>query len=188
MTSPTGDARVGGVGSSGRRLVVVRHAKAEGYAADDHARQLTDRGRRDAVEAGRWLAAEGIVPDHAFVSSAARAMATWQALADQLGAETEVVVDDALYSAGPEEVLEALRSAPEDAGVVCFVGHNPTAAYLAHLLDDGDPDPAAFRELSEGYPTAALTVLDVPVAWADLRPACAHIAAFHVGDGSAAAR
>ena len=173
------------MGSSGRRLVVARHAKAEGFAADDHARALTDRGRRDAVEAGLWLAGQGIVPDHVFVSSSMRTVGTWEALAHGLRAAPEVVIDDALYSAGPEDVLDVLRTAPEDAKVVVFVGHNPTAAYLAHLLDDGDPDPAAFREMSEGYPTAALCVLDVPVAWAELEAATAHIAAFHVGDGGA---
>jgi phosphohistidine phosphatase len=165
----------------------VRHAKAEGWASDDHARTLTARGRRDAVEAGLWLAGRGIVPDHVFVSSAVRTVETWESLAHGLRAGAEVVIDDALYSAGPEAVLEVLRTAPEDARVVAFIGHNPTAAYLAHLLDDGHPDPAAFREMSEGYPTAGLAVLDVPVAWAELEAGTAHIAAFHVGDGAAAA-
>jgi phosphohistidine phosphatase len=163
---------------------VVRHAKAEGFAADDHARTLTDRGRRDAVEAGLWLAAHGIVPDHVFVSSAVRTVATWEAMARGLRAAPEVAIEDALYSSGPEEVLEVLRTAPEDARVVAFVGHNPTAAFLAHLLDDGDPDPAAFREMSEGYPTSALTVLDVTVPWSELDAGTAHISAFHVGAGS----
>ena len=49
-----------------------------------------------------------------------------------------------------------------------FVGHNPTTAYLAHLLDDGTPDPDAFRAMSEGFPAAALAVLEVHVDWADL--------------------
>ena len=46
--------------------------------------------------------------------------------------------------------------------MVMFVGHNPTAASLAHLLDDGDPDPDAFRAMSAGFPPAALAVLEVP--------------------------
>jgi phosphohistidine phosphatase len=165
---------------------VVRHARAEGFAADDHARALPHGGPREAAEAGLWLAAHDVVPSHVFVSSATRTVATWEALAHGLRSAPEVVVDDALYSAGPEAVLEVLRTAPVDAAVVAFVGHNPTAAYLAHLLDDGTPDPVAFREMSEGYPTAALTVLDVAVPWSELDIGCAHISAFHVGDGSAA--
>ena len=53
-----------------RRLVVMRHAKAEAVAASDHARRLVERGRQDAAEAGRWARAEGVLPDHAFVSTA----------------------------------------------------------------------------------------------------------------------
>ena len=64
-----------------------------------------------------------------------------------------------------------------------YVGHNPTAASLAHLLDDGDPDPDAFRAMSAGFPTAALAVLEVPVPWAELAAATGHLIAFHVGKG-----
>lgn len=166
----------------------MRHAKAEGFAVDDHARALTGRGRRDAVEAGLWLASAEVVPDHVFVSSAVRTMNTWESLSHGLRASAEVAVDDALYSAGPESALEVLRTAPLDASCVLFVGHNPTAAYLANVLDDGRPDATAFRDMSQGYPTSALTVLDVPVAWADLTEGAAHISAFHVGRGAAAAR
>ena len=38
-----------------RVLVVVRHAKAEPYAESDHARRLTERGRADAADVGRFL-------------------------------------------------------------------------------------------------------------------------------------
>src|ERR1044072_1587078 len=37
-----------------RRLVIVRHSKTEAYATTDHVRALTDRGKRDAPELGRW--------------------------------------------------------------------------------------------------------------------------------------
>lgn len=164
----------------------MRHAKAEGFAAVDHARMLTDRGRRDAVEAGLWLAGQGIEPDHVFVSSAARTVGTWDAVSRGLRSAAEVVVDEGLYSASPEYVLDLLTSVPVDAATVMVVGHNPTVAYVAHVLDDGTPDEDAFREMSEGYPTAALTVLEVEPEWADLAEGGAHIAAFHIGLGSAA--
>ena len=58
--------------SSGRRrlLVVMRHGKAEPFAAEDHLRRLTERGAREAHGAGQWLADQGLVPTHALVSSA----------------------------------------------------------------------------------------------------------------------
>lgn len=161
-----------------RALVVMRHARAESFAEGDHRRRLTDRGRRDAVEAGRWLASAGLRPDAVFVSSAERAQATWRGVAEGAHSEVAAQVQDGLYTAGPDAVVDVLRTAA-DAGVVLYVGHNPTAASLVHVLDDGDPDPQAFRSMSEGFPPGAMAVLDVPEPWAELDIASARLVAFH---------
>jgi phosphohistidine phosphatase len=171
------------VGTRNRTLVVVRHAKAEPFGEEDHERRLTERGHRDAAEAGAWLAAQGIVPTHAMVSSAARAKATWESLAEGAGGSAVASYEDGLYSAGPDAALEVLRTAEPEAKVLVFVGHNPTAAYLAHMLSDGTPDPDAFRAMSEGFPTAALAVFEVHVDWADLSEGSASVTHFHVGKG-----
>ena len=166
-----------------RRLIVMRHAKAEQVAASDHARELMARGVSDAEEAGRWAAGTGDLPDYVVVSSAARTQGTWSAFASGSGASPQVVTDKALYAAGTDAALEIIRTVPDGARAVMLVGHNPTMEYLVHLLDDGDADPAVFEQISAGYPTAALTVLDVPVSWADVELACARIVRFHVGRG-----
>jgi hypothetical protein len=54
---------------------------------------------------------------------------------------------------------------------------------LAQLLDDGDGDPEAVDRLMLGYPTSAVTVFDVPVAWTRLGPGAATLTAFEVGRG-----
>ena len=161
--------------------MVVRHARAEPYAEDDAARRLTDRGRRDAVEAGRWLAAQGYLPTHAFVSSAVRARSTWECLAEGAGISVEPSVEGGLYSGGPLSVLESLRTVDPDASVVLYLGHNPTAASLAHLLDDGQPDPDAFRGVSEGFAPCSVAVLEVHTPWDELDAAGARLVDFHVG-------
>jgi phosphohistidine phosphatase len=159
----------------------MRHGKAEPFGAEDHKRRLTERGARDARAAGEWLALRGYVPTHAFVSSAVRTQATWAALVSGCSSPATPTVAGSLFSADPSTVIDVLRGAPEDAAVVAYVGHNPTAASLAHLLDDGEPDPSAFRALSEGFPAAAMAVLEVPVPWADLDAGSAHLVDFHVG-------
>lgn len=159
----------------------MRHAKAEPFGAEDHARRLTERGRRDATEAGAWLAAEGIVPTHALVSAAARTIDTWEAVAEASGSIATPTYDDSLYSAGPDTALDVLVGCDPDAEVLLVVGHNPTAAYLAQFVADGQPDPEAFRAMSQGYPPAALAVFDVPVPWTDLTEGSARLTAFHVG-------
>jgi phosphohistidine phosphatase len=166
-----------------RRLIVMRHGKAEQYGSTDHARELTDRGRADAAEAGSYLAAEDLVPTHALVSTATRTRATWEAVADGCGSTAEATFDDALYNGGVHAVLESLRLVPAEAETVIYVGHNPTAEYLAHLLDDGDGDQAAITAMLAGFPTAALAVLEVGVPWSGLDEGAGRVLAFHVGRG-----
>ena len=155
-----------------RLLVVMRHAKAEAVAASDHQRRLTERGVRDAAEVGRWARSAGFLPGHAFVSTAARAHETWMAFSS--GAELDLDPE-------PDAALEVLRTAPGNARTVMVVGHNPTMAHLVHLLDDGRADPAAFADISAGFPTSAVAVLEVQGEWIDLEIAGARIAAAHVG-------
>ncbi len=177
MSPPSPDSSTG----ARRTLVVVRHGRAEAFAQEDHLRRLTDRGRREATAAGQWLADQGIVPTDAFVSSAARTRETWEAVVAASGTSARPRIEDAVYSADTDSALDVLRGAPAGAEVVLYVGHNPTAASLAYLLDDGDPDPQAFRAMSAGFPTAAVAVLEITVPWAELDAATGHLVAFHVG-------
>ena len=168
---------------SARQLLVLRHAKAEPVAASDHERVLTPRGVADAAAAGAWAAAQGHLPDYVVVSSAARTQGTWASFSAAAAITPEVVVDRSLYAAGTDGALEILRTVPEGARSVMLVGHNPTMAYLVHLLDDGEADSEAFAQIGAGYPTSALAVLDVPGAWAEIDVASARITDFHVGRG-----
>jgi phosphohistidine phosphatase len=179
MSPPSPDSSA----SPRRILVIMRHGKAEAFAQGDHRRRLTDRGRRESTAAGQWLADQGIVPTDAFVSSAARTRETWAALVAGNGTPAEARVEDAVYSADTDSALMVLRGAPAAAEVVLYVGHNPTAASLAYLLDDGDPDPESFRQMSAGFPTAAMAVLEIWVPWADLDAATGHLIAFHADPG-----
>lgn len=164
-----------------RRLVVVRHAKAEPHQSADHGRQLTEAGRRAALDVGRWLAEAGLVPDYALVSSATRTRQTWAGLAESWAAAVPTEFTDGLYHAGPEDVIEAIRWVPLDAGTVVYVGHNPTAGELPHLLDDGTGDRAVLAEIASGYPTAAAAVLDVGGPWSELAMGRARVTAWYVG-------
>jgi phosphohistidine phosphatase len=166
-----------------RRIVVVRHARAEHSAATDEERELLEQGREDAAEAGSWLAGRGIRPGHVLVSAAVRTRQTWEALAGAAGWGVEAEVDRGLYSAGPETALDLMRLTPEEAGTLVVVGHNPTIAYLAQLLDDGEGDPDASNEMATGYPAGAVTVMEYDGAWADLDAGTARVTHFHVGRG-----
>ena len=165
-----------------RRLIVLRHAKAEPFAATDHERRLTDRGRESARDVGRFLRDSGLLPDFALVSSAVRTRETWQAVVEAADAgDVPVAYDDAVFTGSPDLVLEALRGVPQDASTVIFVGHNPTAAYLCLLLDDGQGDATAVSGLLQGFPPAALAVLELDVPWVDLGAEAGRLVRYHVG-------
>jgi phosphohistidine phosphatase len=162
-------------------LVVVRHAKAEQVAATDLERELTDQGRADAAATGEWLAAAGVRPDHALVSAATRAAQTWEALAGGAGWSLDADLDPGLYSAGPDTALDVVRAVDEGCGTVVLVGHNPTMAVLAQLLDDAEGDVGAGNAMATGFPPSAVAVFVVTSDWADLE--VARLTGFHVGRG-----
>jgi phosphohistidine phosphatase len=157
----------------------MRHAKAESFAAGDAERELTARGRADAAAAGAFLAGLGLTPDHALVSSAARARATWAEVAAALGSRLEPVVEEAVYQGSGAVVVECLQQAPDSPATVMFVGHNPAAAWMAHLLDDGSGDPVAGAEMARGFPAGAVAVLEVDVPWPELAEQTARLTHFH---------
>ena len=167
---------------SDRRLVIVRHAKAEPHTGSDHSRALTGGGARAAASVGRWLAANDIVPDYALVSTATRTRQTWSGIAAAFEDAIHAEFSDTLYSAAPEEVIEALRWIPVGARTAVYVGHNPTAGALPPLLDDGTGDAALLDEIAMGYPTAAAAVLEVAEPWADLRMGAARVTDLFVGE------
>jgi phosphohistidine phosphatase len=162
-----------------KKLVVMRHAKAEPYAETDAHRQLTGRGHEEAADAGRHLAEIGLVPDLALVSSAVRTRETWDEVREACGATAREDISDHLYGASPAAVLETLRLLSDDTSTCLYIGHNPTAAHLAAALDDGDADPDALHGLLLGFPTSAMAVFDVPGSWSDLHEAGARLTHFH---------
>jgi phosphohistidine phosphatase len=165
-----------------RRLIVVRHAKAEPFAASDHARALTERGHADARDVGTFLRESELLPDHAVVSSAVRTRQTWDDLAETAGAaDCPVTFEDAVHTGSPDRVLEALRAVPPAARTVLLVGHNPTAAYLCHFLDDGGGDPSATSGMLRGFAPASACVLEIEVPWTDLGAETGRVLDFRAG-------
>jgi phosphohistidine phosphatase len=166
-----------------RRIAVMRHGKAEPAGRTDYERELAARGDHDSRDTGGWLAGQGFRPDFAMVSAARRTIGTWESVAAGGGFDLEPYLSEVLYGAGPETALDLLREAPDDVTAVIVIGHNPTMASLASLIDDGDGDPAVTSEMLSGYPTSAVALFEYDGAWSDLTEAGARLVAFHVGRG-----
>lgn len=142
---------------AGHTLVVLRHSKSDwSGGGDDIARPLARRGRRQATEAGAWMAGGIGAIDLAVVSSATRARETWDLVAAELDELPPARIEARCYAATATELLALVRELPEDAGTVALVGHNPGIEELVALVT-GRRVP---------MPTSALAVIDWPGPWA----------------------
>ena len=150
-----------------RTLVLLRHGKSDWSGnQDDVDRPLAGRGRRQAPETGRWLAAELGRIDLAVVSPAARARSTWDLVAAELGEQPRMRLDDRAYAATDDELLGIVRELPPDAETAVLVGHNPGLEDLAQLLT-GEWAP---------LPTSAVAVIRLSGGWADAGPSSGSLA------------
>jgi phosphohistidine phosphatase len=162
-----------------RVLLLVRHAKAESYGATDHERPLTDRGATEAGAAGTWLAERGPAPQRAIVSDALRTRQTFEAMAVEAGWTIEPDYDSTLYEADAETALDVVRGLDDDVTTALVIGHNPTMAYLAQVLDMGGSPQLA----TTGFPTAAIAVFEYDGPWADLAEGTARLVDVYVQHG-----
>ena len=165
-----------------RTLILLRHAEPEPGRAgqDDRERPLTETGRAQAQEVGRWLREHGLGCDEVMCSPAARTRETMHEVAEAGCPEAEVQIEHRLYNAGAEEVLAVVRESTDDASVLLVVGHAPGLPAAASLLADGEGDDEAHELLSHGFPPGAAAVLRFSGHWEDLAFGAAVLDEFRV--------
>jgi phosphohistidine phosphatase len=101
----------------------------------DKDRPLNDRGRRDAPKMGKRLAKRRVKPDLILSSPTARALKTAEIIAKKLDYKRKsIVVDDRLYAAEADELLDVIRKLGDEVERVMLLGHNPELSELAHRL------------------------------------------------------
>ncbi|MCW7944677.1 phosphohistidine phosphatase [Streptomyces hygroscopicus] len=156
-----------------RRIVLFRHAKADWPQVPDHERPLSDRGRTDAVVAGRKLADTGIHIDLALCSTSTRTRETWKLAVQELSERPKTVYEERLYEASPGELITVLNETPDDAHNAVMIGHNPGIHGLAEILPGAAEDDARERMTRRGFPAAAFAVLAFEGSWKSLEPGAA---------------
>ena len=153
----------------------MRHAKSswDDPTLDDFDRPLGPRGRKAARRMGGYVEREGLAPDLVVCSAARRAHETWRLAREEIGGEIRSSVTRSLYLASPDRLLRAIRRAPDEAGRLLVIAHNPGIQELAVRLDaDADADGGRESGPSAGmrakFPTAALAVLSVDArSWSE---------------------
>jgi phosphohistidine phosphatase len=166
-----------------RRLILIRHAKAEAYGDSDSGRALTDRGQRDARAVGEFLKKLGVTSGDTFVSTARRAMQTWDLAAGEIGGTFATTDDDRIYENTVEDLLAVIREAPQESETVVVVGHSPSIHALATGLDDGEGDRDVTQAVATEFPTSGVAVLDVIGPWSELAPGGASLVGFTAARG-----
>lgn len=155
-----------------KTLLLLRHAKSSWNdpGQSDHDRTLTPRGRRAAELVGLYLAQRGDLPSLVLCSSAQRALDTLEPLLRRVGVPFEARRE--LYLADPDALLASLAQIDDRERSVLVIGHNPGLHELALLLVRHGDDATRAR-LREGFPTAALAVLELAIPrWDEIRAGC----------------
>lgn len=146
-------------------LHLLRHAKSSaGEGIEDHERPLSRRGREAARRIGKhFMEAVGAV-DLVLCSSSRRTRETLDLVLTEFSTRPRCMIEDGLYLAGRERLIERLRRLDARDANVLVIGHNPGLHDLASgLADESSP---AFDELVSGkFPTAAYASFNIPTDW-----------------------
>jgi phosphohistidine phosphatase len=119
-----------------RVLWLLRHGEAEPHGAGpDAERQLTAKGRRQSVAAGRALARLGIQFEAVYASPRVRARDTARLATGELG--LDVIVHDPLGGAFQRSEAAELVDGLSGDGRLLLVGHEPDLSRLAYDFTGG---------------------------------------------------
>jgi phosphohistidine phosphatase len=150
------------------KLHLLRHAKSSWKRdVEDHQRRLNRRGREAARRVGRHFPATADALDLILCSSALRARETMDLFLAGLTILPRHKVEDELYAASQENLMDRLRRLPETDVNVLLVGHNPGLHELAITL--ADTSSLRFQALASGkFPTAARASFRISDCWSAL--------------------
>ena len=162
-----------------KSLTLLRHAKSgwDDPVTRDFDRPLNPRGRRAARTMGAEMKARRLAFDLVVASPACRVAETLEEVALGYG-EIAALYDERLYLASAATLLDVVRNAPESAGRLLLVGHNPGMEELALRLARRDGDRLR-GEVEIKYPTGTVAEIELPIErWRDVREGTGRIVRF----------
>ena len=158
-----------------KTIHLLRHAKSSWSDTElaDHDRPVAPRGQRDARRLAKHLRQHGIAPALVLCSSARRSRDTLALIARSLPRTTKILVEDELYAAPAEALLQRLGRIPDVLPSALLIGHNPGLQDLALTLAGHGP---GLDRLKEGLPTCALVAMRISApTWRELMPGTAEV-------------
>ncbi|MFT6098000.1 MAG: phosphohistidine phosphatase [Arenicella sp.] len=130
-----------------KKLLLLRHAKSSWADddLDDHERPLNSRGERDSVTMARFIADADEGLDVIFSSTATRALDFAHVISELT--DVTLVPELSFYTFDEDQLMEIIRSLPDDANRVAVVAHNSAIHQVANRLSENELDK---------FPTAAV--------------------------------
>jgi phosphohistidine phosphatase len=163
------------------RLYLLRHAKAVPAkpGMSDFDRPLAQDGVEAAQKMGVVMEAREFFPQRAICSASIRTRETLDNVRRTLNLPFPIVYSDALFSANADGYLKMIRET--ETSSLLMVGHNPSIADLAvRLVSAGDA--GSLERLSQGFPTAALAVIDFHGPFSEAEAGSGTLSAFIAPD------
>jgi phosphohistidine phosphatase len=150
------------------RLHLLRHAKSSWKEdVEDRERRLNRRGREAARRVGRRMPATVGELDLVLCSSAVRTRETLELVLAHYKVRPRILIEDELYAASSQKLMDRLRQLDEDDRNVLLIGHNPGLHELAITL--ANTNSVSFRVLASGkFPTAARASFQIADCWSAL--------------------
>jgi len=113
-----------------KKLLLIRHAEAEGYTEQgDFARPLSGRGKSDTEKLAKKLKDLQLLPQEIVSSPALRTTTTATKIIEELGLNAPKF-NQAVYEASERTLLNVINHFPNSVDFMALVGHNPGISYL----------------------------------------------------------
>ena len=139
-----------------KRLVLIRHGKAESLIGEDFDRHLSQRGCEQIRSVSAQLLKRRITPERIFTSPAKRAQGTADIIRESFmeqGISVELRSAPSIYQANPSDLIELIGGVPSEIDTLVLVGHNPTFEHLAGWF--------AGKTISMGTGNCAIVSLEI---------------------------
>ncbi|MFV0604474.1 MAG: SixA phosphatase family protein [Niabella sp.] len=136
-----------------KKLIIIRHAKAERGTGFDKDRALLEIGHSNAEKMSNLLIEKGYKIDKIFSSTAVRTKQTAEyfAYANKIPAD-DIVYFDKLYLASVLKITECILWLKENVDTLAIVGHNPGVSDFVNDITDAN---------IEDLPTCGIAVIEL---------------------------
>ncbi len=148
-----------------KTILILRHATTvDTSPLGDHARELTQEGRREAERVGVWIAQSGLQPEYKLCSSAQRTVETASRCVQSANVSfyDNKFIEKELYNAPTQVLIQRLAAIPDRFTSVILVAHNPGISHLVNFFTSGSFNKGGY------VAPATLSHFEFEGAWQDL--------------------